>query len=111
MYSVRIRIRAFESLTLYNYSFNYTPAVQVLARLREAPEPGEACRDPLQDGARAWARALLALTHQPEDHRGICTAIPATHAILTQLKAGDTLHQAGELPKAHKNTRRTTPSV
>ena len=26
---------------------------------------------------------------------------PATHAILTQLKAGDTVHQAGELPKTH----------
>ena len=26
---------------------------------------------------------------------------PATHAILTQLKAGDTEHQAGELPKTH----------
>ena len=26
---------------------------------------------------------------------------PSTHAILTQLKAGDTVHQAGELPKAH----------
>ena len=26
---------------------------------------------------------------------------PATHAILTRLKAGDTVHQAGELPKTH----------
>ena len=26
---------------------------------------------------------------------------PATHAILTQLKAGGTVHQAGELPKTH----------
>ena len=31
---------------------------------------------------------------------------PATHAISTHLKAGDTVHEAGELPKTHENTRR-----
>ena len=33
---------------------------------------------------------------------------PATHAILAQLKAGETVYQAGELPKTLSNTLRTT---
>ena len=31
-----------------------------------------------------------------------CQPTPATHAILAQLKAGETVYQAGELPKTHR---------
>ena len=34
---------------------------------------------------------------------------PATHAILAQLKAGETVHQAGELPK-HSESLKYTPN-
>ena len=48
-------------------------------------------------------RGLSFFIYGKEDRSGYCYAepTPATHAILTQLKAGDTVHQAGELPKTH----------
>ena len=51
----------------------------------------------------AASRSFAARRYGPkpfiDDLDNIVYPSPATHTILTQLKAGDTLYQAGELPK------------
>ena len=57
-------------------------------------------REPLQVPSRPVRRAAqLQRLRAPARRATGALATPATHAILAQLKAGETVYQAGELPK------------
>ena len=106
--SVPFRVYALTSLVAeapYELSRKAGPTCRVppfLAPAPRGPSPRPSQRAPESPRAPASAElGCFSALRGAGAAGGPAEPTPATHAILAQLKAGETVYQAGELPKTH----------